>query len=140
VTEAVLVDTGPLVAFLNVRDRHHAWTREVFGNIDAPVLSCEAVLSEACFLLRHARGGGEAVLKLVDRGLIRIPFRLEAESEPVRRLLARYASVPISLADACLVRMSEQVSNTLLLTLDRDFKVYRRHGRNVIPTLMPAGL
>ncbi len=139
-TEAVLLDTGPLVAFLNSRDRYHQWSKEVFGSIEAPVLSCEAVLSEACFLLRHARGGSEAVLKLVDRGLVRLPFRLEAESAPVRRLLARYADVPMSLADACLVRMSEQIDDCLLITLDRDFKVYRKHSRNVIPTLMPSRL
>ena len=139
-TEAILVDTGPIVAFLNSRDRYHEWSKETFAEIDAPVLSCEAVLSEACFLLRSSRGGGEAVLKLVDRGLLRLPFRLEAEAGPVRRLLSRYSNVPMSLADACLVRMSEQVSDSVLLTLDRDFKVYRKHGRNVIPTRMPAGL
>jgi len=140
VTEAVLVDTGPIVAFLNSRDRYHEWSKETFGEIETPVLSCEAVLSEACFLLRNARGGSEAVLKLVERGVVRLPFRLEAETGSVRRLLSRYSDVPMSLADACLVRMSEQVSNSVLLTLDRDFKVYRKHGRNVIPTRMPAEL
>jgi len=140
VTEAVLVDTGPIIAFLNSRDRYHEWSKEAFADIDAPVLSCEAVLSEACFLLRRARGGGDAVLKLVERGLVRLSFRLEAETGPVRRLLSRYSNVPMSLADACLVRMSEQVTNAVLLTLDRDFKVYRKNGRNVIPTRMPAGL
>ena len=139
-TEAVLVDTGPIVAFLNGRDRYHDWSKEAFAGIDAPVLSCEAVLSEACFLLRSSRGGGEAVLKLVDRGLVRLPFRLEAESGPVRRLLSRYSNVPMSLADACLVRMSEQVSDSVLLTLDSDFGVYRRNGRHVIRTRMPTGL
>ena len=139
-TGAVLVDTGPIVAFLNSRDRYHEWTRETFAEIEAPVLSCEAVLSEACFLLRNARGGGEAVLKLVDRGLVRLPFRLESETGPVEKLISRYSNVPMSLADACLVRMSEQVSDAILLTLDRDFKIYRKHGRNVIPTRMPAGV
>ncbi len=139
-TEAVLLDTGPLVAFLNGRDRYHEWSKGILAGVDAPLFSCEAVLSEACFLLRHARGGGEAVLKLVDRGLVRIPFRLEAENAPVRRLLTRYADVPISLADACLVRMSEQVPNAVVLTLDRDFKVYRKHGRHVIRTVMPQQL
>jgi len=140
VTEAVLVDTGPLVAFLNSRDRYHEWSKDIFAEIGTPVLSCEAVLSEACFLLRNTRGGGEAVLTLVDRGLVRLPFRLEAETAPVRRLLSRYSNVPMSLADACLVRMSEQISDSVLLTLDRDFKVYRKNGRNVIPTRMPAGV
>ncbi|HEY3171361.1 MAG TPA: PIN domain-containing protein [Thermoanaerobaculia bacterium] len=139
-TEAVLVDTGPIVAFLNSRDRYHEWSKETFAGIEAPVLSCEAVLSEACFLLRNARGGGEAVLKLLDRGLVRLPFHLEAETGPIGRLLSRYSNVPMSLADACLVRMSEQISDSVLLTLDRDFKVYRKHGRNVIPTRMPDGL
>ena len=138
--EAVLVDTGPIVAFLNSRDRYHEWSRETFAEIEAPVMSCEAVLSEACFLLRTARGGSEAVLKLVDRGLVRLPFRLEAETGPIRRLLSRYSNVPMSLADACLVRMSERLSDSVLLTLDRDFKVYRKHGRNVIPIRMPDGL
>jgi len=137
---AVLVDTGPIVAFLNSRDRYHEWSRETFAEIETPVLSCEAVLSEACFLLRNARGGGEAVLKLVDRGLVQLPFRLESETGPVERLLSRYSNVPMSLADACLVRMSEQVSDAVLLTCDRDFKVYRKHGRNVILTRMPAGV
>jgi predicted nucleic acid-binding protein len=140
VTEAVLVDTGPLVAFLNGRDRYHGWSEEVFAGVDAPVFTCEAVVSEACFLLRKAKGGAEAVVKLLDRGLVRIPFRLEPESTPIRRLLARYENVPMSLADACLVRMSEQMSDSVVLTLDRDFKIYRRQGRNVIRTWMPSGL
>jgi uncharacterized protein len=140
VTEAVLVDTGPLVAFLNGRDRYHVWSEEVFSGVEAPVFTCEAVLSEACFLLRHARGGAEAVVKLLERGLLRIPFRLEPESAPVRRLLGRYGNVPMSLADACLVRMSEEMSDSVVLTLDRGFKVYRRHGRSVIRTWMPSGL
>lgn len=137
-TEAVLLDTGPLVALLNARDRYHGWSTQVFGGIERPVLSCEAVLSEACFLLRRLKGGREAVLKLVERGLVRIPFRLETECGSVRRLLARYASVPMSLADACLVRMSEQYPESVVLTLDRDFRIYRRQGRNVVPTVMPA--
>ncbi len=138
-SEAVLVDTGPLVAFLNADDRYHAWALEAFAGIETPVVTCEAVLSETCFLLRRARKGGEAVLKLLERGLLRLPFPLEPESASVRRLLARYADVPMSLADACLVRMSEQISGSILLTLDPDFKIYRKHGRQVIRTRMPEG-
>jgi predicted nucleic acid-binding protein len=139
-TESILVDTGPIVAFLNGRDRYHEWSKEIFAGLESPVVTCEAVLSEACFLLRRSRGGSDAVVKLVERGLIRLPLRLESDSASVRRLLARYAGVPMSLADACLVRLSEQISGSSVLTLDRDFKIYRKHGRNIIPTLMPAGL
>lgn len=139
-TGPILLDTGPLVAFLNRRDGYHEWSKEIFAGIGAAVLSCDAVLSESCFLLRQRDGAAEAILKLVERGLIRLSFRLESESAAVRRLLARYAGVPMSLADACLVRMSEQVPGSTVLTLDRDFKIYRKHGRNVIPTITPAGL
>lgn len=138
-TKAILVDTGPLVAFLNRRDRYHDWSSEVFSGVEAPVFTCEAVVSEACFLLRQAKGGAEAVVKLVERGLLRIPFHLEPESAPIRRLLSRYGNIPMSFADACLVRMSEQMSDAVVLTLDRDFRVYRRQGRNVIRTWMPGG-
>lgn len=139
-TGPVIADTGPIVALLNGEDRYHEWSREVFDELDSPIVSCDAVLSEACFLLRKTRGGGEAVLKLVERGVIRLPFRLDSEIAPVRKVLTRYASVPMSLADACLVRLSERFAGSTILTLDRDFRIYRRHGRNVIPTRMPAGL
>ena len=139
-TRRVLLDTGPLVAFLNRRDRFHEWATGVLDSVDAPLLTCEAVLSEACFLLRHAGGGREAVMKLVERGLVTPSFRVSDEAGMIRRLLAKFANVPMSLADACLVRMSEQLADVAVLTLDRDFRLYRRHGRQVIPTLMPDSL
>ena len=137
-SEARLVDTGPLVAFLNRRDRHHAWSVEALGGVRPPLETCEAVLSEACFLLRKAPGGADSLMELVERELIVLRFDAKAEIAAVRRLLARYAEVPMSFADACLVRMSEQRASCRLLTLDSDFRRYRRHGRQTIPLLAPA--
>jgi len=105
--------------------------------LPVPLLTCEAVVSETCFLLRHARGGPSAVLELLDRGALRIAFRLEDNVGAVGRLMARYASVPMSLADACLVRMAEAHPDSRVLTLDRDFRLYRKHGRHAIPAIMP---
>lgn len=136
----ILLDTGPLVAFLNRRDRYHRWATTQLAELAPPLFTCEAVLSEACFLLRQVRGGGEAVLELLRRGLVQVPFRLDENLGSVAKLLGRYANVPISLADACLVRMAEQQPDSGVLTLDRDFRVYRRDGRYVIPTTMPEGL
>jgi uncharacterized protein len=138
-SEVLLLDTGPLVAFLNRNDDHHGWATRVLARLAPPLLTCEAVLSEACFLLRRSRGGPEAVLQLVERGLVVDGFRCEQEIPALRRLLARYADVPMSFADACLVRLSEQHPSSRLLTLDHDFKVYRRNGRQVIPVLSPRG-
>jgi predicted nucleic acid-binding protein len=137
VRRRVLLDTGPLVAFLNARDHFHEWAKVRLAEVQPPAITCEAVIAEACHLLRGTNGGSEAVLGLLDRGLIAVPFRLEDEVEPLRRLLARYRDLPISLADACLVRLAELERSPLVLTLDSDFSIYRIHGRQAIPALLP---
>lgn len=136
-SETLLVDTGPLVAFLNRRDRHHPWAVATLGDLAPPLLTCEAVISEACFLLRASPGGVAAVMALVERGLVELGFRADAEVPALRKLLIRYADIPMSFADACLVRMSELHASCRLLSLDADFHLYRRHGRQSIPLLAP---
>jgi predicted nucleic acid-binding protein len=132
---AVIVDTGPIIAFLNSRDRHHDWAVARFGELQVPLLSCEAALSEACFVLRRFEGGPAGVVELVHRGVVELPFVLEHEASVVTRLLTRYRDVPMSLADACLVRLSELHADSEVMTLDGDFAIYRRHGRQVIPLI-----
>jgi predicted nucleic acid-binding protein len=133
----VLLDTGPLVALLNGRDKHHEWARLQWSQAVPPLLTCEAVLSEACFLLRAAPGGSEAVMELLRRHVVEVAFHLENHVEPVARLMRKYASVPMSLADGCLVRMAELSSESAILTLDHDFQLYRKGGRHVVPVIMP---
>ena len=134
----VVVDTGPLVALLNRRDRHHAWVRQVLDTVEPPIFTCEAVVSEACFLLGRLAGGQDALFELLANRVVTIDFRLHTEIEAVRGLMRKFATVPMSLADACLVRMSELDVQTTILTLDGDFRVYRRNRRHVIPTIMPG--
>jgi predicted nucleic acid-binding protein len=134
---SVVVDTGPLVALLNRRERHHLWVAKVMDTIEPPLFTCDPVLSEACFLLRHISGGSDGVLELVARGLVRSDFHVMAEVDPIRTLMKKFASVPMSLADACLVRMTELDQKSVVLTLDSDFKIYRRNKRQTVPTLMP---
>jgi predicted nucleic acid-binding protein len=137
VKRGIIVDTGPIVAFLSRRDQHHEWALAQLAEITPPLLTCEAVLSEACFLLGRAKTGARGVLELVQRNLISPIFRLEEEVAPITKLMERYANVPMSLADACLVRMTEQRSGSAVLTLDSDFRTYRRHGRQAIPLIAP---
>ena len=136
--QGVLVDTGPLVAFFNKRDRFHDWTAAQWNQIAAPMLTCEAVVSETCFLLSGIKGGSDRVMQLVQRKILKISFHLEEHIDPVNKLLIKYQSVPMSLADACLVRMSELHSNSSVFTLDSDFNLYRKNGRQVIPSIMPG--
>ena len=135
----VILDTGPLVALMNVRDRDHHWVREQWERIEPPLLTCEAVVVEACFLARRlGREGEEGVVSLVHRGLLNPLFRLADDAEAVLSLMRRYRNVPMSLADACLVRMSQLHPASPVLTLDRDFTVYRKNRSRRIPLLSPV--
>jgi predicted nucleic acid-binding protein len=133
----VLVDTGPLVALLDRRDRYHGWATRQLAGRRPPLLTCEAVLAEASHLLRNVHGGGPTLLELVRRRVLTAPFRLDEEVARVAKLMSRYADVPMSLADACLVRLAEQNEQSAVMTLDGDFRIYRKNGRQVIPTVMP---
>lgn len=136
----VLLDTGPIVAFLKRQDQFHSWITQEWATIEPPLLTCEAVISEACFLLCNVYGGKQAVISLVNSGVVQIPFRLDEEAGLINELLTRYQSVPMSLADACLVRMAEQYAESMLLTLDSDFRIYRKNRNQIIPVIMPKGI
>lgn len=133
-----LVDTGPFVAFLNAHDAFHGWATRQFANTTSPLLTCEAVVTEAWFIAGRMPGARDAVLELVARNVVKIAFRLDAEIDAVVELTKRYGSIPMSLADACLVRMAETNPGSVLLTLDGDFRVYRMNRRRVIPVRMPS--
>ena len=131
-----LVDTGPLVAVLDRADRHHAWATRTLSQLDAPLHTCEAVLSEAWFLLGRARGGRPALLGVLEAGWVVVPAGLADESKRVWQLMKKYADQPMSVADACLVRLAELAPRATLVTLDRDFLVYRR-GRSPLRLATP---
>ena len=138
IKKRVIIDTGPLVALLNKNDNHHDWAVAQFSMMAPPFLSCEAVISEACFLLQSFSHGPTYILELLERQLIHLSFNLEVESKSVKYLLDKYQNIPMSLADACLVRMSEQISDSIICTVDSDFKVYRKNKRDMIPVIMPG--
>ena len=133
----VVIDTGPVVALLNRRDRQHAWVRDVLDAVEPPIFTCEAVISEACFLLGRIRGGQDAVFALLSKDVLKIEFRMREEIDAVRGLMRKFENVPMSLADACLVRMTELDPQSVVLTLESDFRMYRRNRRQLIPTIMP---
>jgi len=131
------MDTGPLVAYLDRKDTFYEWSRELWKDIEAPLLTCEAVISEACFLLSDVHGGTRAVFELLSRQIVSVTFRLTDDTLPIARLLNKYSNVPMSVADACLVRMAERVPDGAVFTMDSDFRQYRKHGRQVIPLIIP---
>ena len=134
---AVLADTGPLVAFFDRSDQHHEWAKRQFARITEPLLTCEAVIAETLFLLRRGGIAPDPLLKLITRGLLVPSFRLDSEAGAILDLMQRYRNVPMSLADACLVRMAETHDPATVFTLDSDFTIYRKARRRVIPLLRP---
>ena len=80
---------------------------------------------------------GSQLAELLRRQLVVCAFSFDAESTPILDLMDKYANVPMSLADACLVRMSEVLADPVVVTTDSDFRLYRRHSRQVVPCLMP---
>ena len=134
----ILLDTGPWVALLCRDDKYHDWAKQQFANHPGPFLTCEAVVAETCFLLARAGFDSSRALAFVERGVVQIGMALSQQVAAVSGLYQRYGNVPASLADACLVRMSELYEPSSVLTLDSDFHIYRRHGRKVVPTIYPA--
>ena len=133
-----IVDTGPLVAYLDARDRYHSWAKGVLKTVTPPLLTCEAVLSEALFLVQEApQRTRDALLTMVAHGLVVPKFYLMDDFKAVVDLMRKYYDTPMALADACLVRMAEQHRPSMVITVDSDFRHYRIHGRRVIPVLMP---
>ncbi len=133
--ESVLVDAGFVIALLSRRDRHHRWAVAQSPGVPPPWKICDAVLSEAFHLLGSR--GRPALSALLRRGAVLPAFDLADELDRVLSLMQKYEDIPMSLADACLVRMSETLADPVILTTDKDFRVYRRHGRQVVPCMMP---
>lgn len=131
----VLVDAGFVVALLSNRDTHHGWAAAQALQFAPPWSTCEAALSEA-FHLVGVRGA-PSLSALLRRGSLLVAFELAKDLEPVLKLMQKYADVPMSLADACLVRMTETFADPVVLTTDADFRVYRRHSRNIVPCVTP---
>ena len=131
----IIADSSALVAFISRDDQHHDWIAAQAGSLPSPWLTCEAVLTEAFHLVGDR--GAPKLKDLLRRGAVVLAFDLSDELEQVLALMDKYASVPMSLADACLVRMTETRPDPAVVTTDADFKIYRRHSRQVVPCLMP---
>lgn len=128
----VLLDTGPLVALLSKDDANHERARRIFAECAPPFRSCEAVVAEACFLMRKVHASGPAeVIALGARGVYRIAMAAEEHWTPIETILRKYADRPVSLADACLIRCAEIHEEPRIATFDDDFNVYRwaRHRK-----------
>ena len=132
----VLLDTGVIVALLDRSERNHTRCVEVIESVAAPLVTCEAVIAEACYLLRNLPGASDAVLDNIEAGVFEIPFRLVGASRSIRLLMKKYARIPMDFADACLVHLADELGIGRILTLDSDFRVYRWRKKHAFELLV----
>lgn len=132
---SVIIDAGFLVALLSRDDANHPWAAAQAARLPPPWKTCEPAVSEAFHLLGAA--GARSLGDLLHRRAAICAFHLGEEIEHVVKLITKYAAMPISFADACLLRMTETMSDPLLLTTDSNFRIYRRHGRKAVPCVLP---
>ena len=134
---SVIVDTGPLVAFLREAEASHAWAAAKFAELPAPFLTSEPVLAETFFLVSRQPDGPRRFFDLLGSGVLEVDFSVIGERDALWKLIHKYEDLPMSLADASLVRLAELHPGASVFTLDSHFRVYRKHGRQQIPVIMP---
>ena len=132
-----LLDTGVIVALLDRSEKFHQACADAVHQILAPLITCEAVIAESCYLLRSLPGAQEAVLENVAAGIFQIPFQLSRDAPGVKQVLRKYRDHKIDLADACLIRLADELETPNILTLDKDFAIYRWR-KNKPFRLLPA--
>lgn len=137
---ATLLDTGVIVALLDRDERRHLQCVEVVSDIVGPLATCEAVIAEACYLLRRTHGAPEAVIRNVANGVFQTPVRLVDQTASIEKLLKKYRNVPMDLADACLVDLADHIDTGQILTLDSDFEVYRWRSRRKFNLLVDLAM
>lgn len=135
--QKILVDAGPIVAFLHQDEQHHDWAVEQFRRFPR-FITCEAVLAEACARLAYYGKDQSVIIDMVREGSLTLDFSANGSVDRISKLMKKYGDCPMDFADACLVVMTERFANSLVVTLDgRDFGVYRRHEREIVPHLSP---
>jgi uncharacterized protein len=133
----IIVDTGPLVALLNRNDKTHGWVMAQLADIRPPMITCEAVLAEATYLTSQIKGAREALIEMVGENFLQIGLQVQDQHAALLAMVKRYVNVPMSLADACVVRLAELHPKSPVFTLDSDFNIYRKNGRQVIEQICP---
>lgn len=124
-----LLDTGVIVALLDRSEKFHQACSEAVRSLEAPLVTCEAVIAESCYLLRNLPGAPEAVIENVVAGIFQLPFQLSREAAAIKQVLRKFRDRGIDLADACLIRLADEFETADILTLDKDFQIYR-WGKN----------
>ena len=136
-SQLVLLDTGPLVAYLDVREQHHEWATRQFAALTEPPFVCEAVVSEACFLLASLPAAIAKIGDYLEHGVLAMVPVGGAAQPRIFALMEKYRQVPMSYADACLLWLAETHARSRVFTVDSDFEIYRLERARTVPVIAP---
>jgi len=135
----LLLDTGALVSLLDRSQSRHREFVEYFTGWDGPVVTSEAVLTEASHLLSRAQRGVETCIDFVLRGGAILVPSSGASLARCRQLVRKYEDLPMDYADATLVVLAEELGTNVVFSTDqRDFEIYRigrRKRFRIVPAL-----
>jgi predicted nucleic acid-binding protein len=137
--KAALLDSGVIVGLLDRNEAHHERCVTALEGLEGPLVTCEAVIAESCYLLRGLPRAVDAVLENVERGIFQIPFQLSRSAFLVRSVMRKYRDLPADFADACLVQLADELNTGDILTLDRDFESYRWRRTRAFRLLVALG-
>lgn len=121
----ILLDTGVIVALMDSSEERHTECASILASLEHPLVTCEAVIAESCYLLRKLNGASETILENVEKGVFHIPFQLAQSAGRVKTILRKYNNIVADFADACLIDLADVVGTGDILTLDSDFYSYR---------------
>lgn len=126
-----------IVGLLDRTEKYHAQCMAAIEGLDQPLVTCEAVIAESCYLLRKFPGAAGAVLENVEQRVFQLPFQLTQSANEIKAIMRKYRTMPADFADACLVHLADILDTSSILTLDSDFLSYRwrrtRHFELLIP-------
>jgi len=138
---AALADSGPLLALFDRSDAHHARIVAFLGRKpDLRLVTTLAVVTEAAALLasRVGRGAETDFLNWIDRGGLSIAGLGPGSLRRIIDIIGKYRDLPLDFADATLAELGERLGVDAILSLDRDFDVYRGRGGRAFANLLGA--
>lgn len=132
----ILIDSGPLIALFDSSDRYHHETMDFIKNNKYPLITTLASITETLHLLDFNRNAQIDFLEWIRRGAVEIYNIENSDFKRLKELTEKYRDLPMDFADSCLVYLAEKLNLDTIATIDRDFIIYRIHGRRKFKVIL----
>ncbi len=132
----ILIDSGPLIALFDASDKHHKKSIEFIKNNTFSLVTTISSITEVLHILDFNRNAQIDFLEWITQGGVQI-FDIQQEDFPrIKELTVKYQDLPMDFADSCLVLLAEKTGINTIVTIDRDFTIYRINGKKTFETVL----